>query len=220
VALGVALSSFAYPIRIVQRIIYCHLTRRKRHFSNEEWLELIFAAATLTWLADFLKYLCVPKQDSAIPGLDTTYIGSVVLDLKEGGAFRINFLLSVVAASFWFKVLFMLQLTKTFGPMIKIIVSMLTDLATFTVLWIIQLFIFACIGYLIFGELYEYRDLQNTLIMLLESSLGHWDFNIYNDLKIGRMYGVGYHIVVITVNMILLLNLVIAILTETYVRFS
>jgi hypothetical protein len=104
--------------------------------------------------------------------------------------------------------------------MIKIIVSMLTDLATFTVLWIIQLFIFACIGYLIFGELYEYRDLQNTLIMLLESSLGQWDFNIYNDLKIGPMYGVGYHIIVITVNMILLLNLVIAILTETYVRFS
>lgn len=48
-----------------------------------------------------------------------------------------NFLLAVVAASFWFRVLTMLQLTKTFGPMIKIIVSMLTELATFSVLWII-----------------------------------------------------------------------------------
>jgi len=76
------------------------------------------------------------------------------MELEEkDNIFKMNFLIAVVAASFWFKVLMMLQLTKTFGPMIKIVVSMLKDLATFSILWIIQLFIFACIGFLIFGEL-------------------------------------------------------------------
>ena len=73
---------------------------------------------------------------------------------------------------------------------------------------------------MIFGELHEYRDLPNTLILLLETSLGQWDFKIYDDLAIGRMFGIVFHVVVVIMNLILLLNLVIAILTETYIRFS
>ena len=36
--------------------------------------------------------------------------------------------------------------------MIKIIMSMLKDLTTFAVIWSIQLFLFACVGVLLFGE--------------------------------------------------------------------
>jgi hypothetical protein len=104
--------------------------------------------------------------------------------------------------------------------MIKIVVSMLKDLATFSILWIIQLFIFACIGFLIFGELPEYHGLTDTVILLLQTSLGSWDFNIYNELEIGSTFGIIFHVIVIIMNLILLLNLVIAILTETYIRFS
>ena len=104
--------------------------------------------------------------------------------------------------------------------MIKIVVSMLKDLATFSILWIIQLFIFACIGFLIFGELPEYSGLTDTVILLLQTSLGQWDFSIYNELEIGATFGIIFHVIVIIMNLILLLNLVIAILTETYIRFS
>lgn len=143
------------------------------------------------------------------------------MELEEkDNIFKMNFLIAVVAASFWFKVLMMLQLTKTFGPMIKIVVSMLKDLATFSILWIIQLFIFACIGFLIFGELEEYNGLTDTVILLLQTSLGQWDFSIYDKLEIGATFGIIFHVIVIIMNLILLLNLVIAILTETYIRFS
>ena len=47
----------------------------------------------------------------------------------------------------------MLKLTKTFGPLIRIITVMLKELFIFLVLWVIQLFIFACVGILIFGSL-------------------------------------------------------------------
>jgi hypothetical protein len=97
---------------------------------------------------------------------------------------------------------------------------MLKELATFSVLWIIQLFIFACIGYLIFGEIEEYRDLPNTLVLLLQASMGSWDFTIYDDLSIGRMWGILFIVIVIIINMIMLLNFVIAILNSTYMRFS
>ena len=131
---------------------------------------MIFAAATATWLGNILYYYLVLKKkgEGKIPGLEQSYIAHSIAQLEsKDSAFKINFLIAVVAASFWFKVLMMLQLTKTFGPMIKIVVSMLKDLATFSVLWIIQLFIFACIGFLIFGELDQYQGLTDTVILLL-----------------------------------------------------
>ena len=60
--------------------------------------------------------------------------------------FQFDVLLSVIASTFWLRMIIMLKLTKTFGPMIRIIVVMLKELFIFLVLWLIQLFIFACIG--------------------------------------------------------------------------
>lgn len=171
------MTSFAYPLRLLTRMIYCKLTERKRHFKADEWVELIFASATFAWLAHYVMYKVKHKHLAATAGkngIDQIYMTSVIMEMQKGTTshFKMNFLLAVVAASFWFKVLMMLQLTKTFGPMIKIVVAMLKELSLFSILWIIQLFIFACIGYLIFGELPEYSSLANTLILLLQSSLG------------------------------------------------
>jgi hypothetical protein len=71
----------------------------------------VFAAATFTWLGDVLGYLWVQKTNGHgdIPGLNTSYMGSVVLELEEkDNLFKMNFLIAVVAASFWFKVFTML----------------------------------------------------------------------------------------------------------------
>jgi hypothetical protein len=63
-------------------------------------------------------------------------MANVVTDLQTG-RFHFDFLLAIVAALFWLRMLMMLKLTKTFGPMIKIILTMLNDLMTFSVIWII-----------------------------------------------------------------------------------
>jgi hypothetical protein len=62
-----------------------------------------------------------------------------------------------VAGMFWIKVFFLLKLTRTFGPMVKIIISMIADIMTFCVIWCVQLFFFTCVGILIFGELEQYE---------------------------------------------------------------
>lgn len=50
--------------------------------------------------------------------------------------------------------------------------------------------------------------------------MGTWNFRIYDDFSLGPYIGKVFHIVVIIVNMILFLNLVVAVLSETYSRFS
>jgi hypothetical protein len=67
---------------------------------------------------------------------------------------------------FWLRMILMLKLTKTFGPLIRIIDVMLKKLGIFLIIWVIQLFIFACIGFLIFGQLKEYDNFIDVMIML------------------------------------------------------
>ena len=58
--------------------------------------------------------------------------------------------------------------------------------------------------------------------MFFNSSLGEFDMTIYDnagsDSK--RWFGIIFHICVLIVNMLLLLNLVIAIMSDTFARYS
>jgi hypothetical protein len=50
--------------------------------------------------------------------------------------------------------------------------------------------------------------------------LGIWDLTIYDNFFLGKYIGQIFHLIVILINMVLLVNLVIAILTDTYQRLS
>ena len=57
--------------------------------------------------------------------------------------------------------------------------------------------------------------------MFFASALGDFDFDMYDELGEGKKYfGIVFHILVISINMLLLLNLVIAIMSDTYSRFA
>ena len=131
-------------------------------------------------------------------------------------------LLATAAFCFWVRLILMLQLTSTFGPLITIMAQMFKDLTIFFVLFSIELIAFSCIGLLSFGGLPEYRDVTATLIMMLETSMGAWDLTIYDSVTPPekRMLGKVFHLFVMCVNMLLLLNLIIAIMTDTYAYYN
>ena len=57
--------------------------------------------------------------------------------------------------------------------------------------------------------------------MFFGSALGDWDFDMYDELGSSKKYfGIAFHLLVISINMLLLLNLVIAIMSDTYSRFA
>ena len=58
------------------------------------------------------------------------------------------------------------------------------------------------------------------MILLFQSSLGIWDLTIYDNFFLGKYVGQFFHLIVILINMVLLVNLVIAILSDTYQRLS
>ena len=115
----------------------------------------------------------------------------------------------------------MLQLTSTFGPIIRICFKMLSDMITFFVIFFLQITAFACVGVLIFGEIPEYDDLYTAIVMIFQTAMGAWDLTVYDVLSDDRKYiGVLFHILLICVNLLLLLNLMIALMSDTYANLA
>jgi len=80
--------------------------------------------------------------------------------------------------------------------------------------------LFTCVGSLLLGELEEYSNFADTFVMLFETALGMWDLSIYDSLSLGRYVGVTFHLIVLMMNLVLLLNLIIAVLSNTYTVYE
>lgn len=219
-AMFVSMVSWAAVVRIGMNYVFVRKTNRPFKLKTEDYFDTVLATLVMVWFVKFEEFMHRPPRDDHIAKEPLEIFMLNTIDAIDSGEFHFDFLLAMVACMFWLRMLLMLKLTKTFGPMIKIIVEMTKDLGTFMVLWTIQLFIFGCVGILVFGELPEYAQFYHTLVVLFEASLGQWDMGIYDNLKLGRHVGVVYHLCVVILNMILLLNLVIAILSETYSSYS
>ena len=124
------------------------------------------------------------------------------------------------------------------------------DLARFFILWLLIIAMFTFVALLIFGDNRNFKDFLDVLIIFIESSLGSWAMKIYiNEVpsKVGpgglptqlhafaadgkvltetpeddpmRYVGVAYHYIYLLVNLVLMLNFVIAILSDTYSSLS
>lgn len=139
---------------------------------------------------DNWKDLC--KKDST--GADPTQV-----------TFRLDLLLAVIVALYWMKCILLFRVTKTFGPMLKIIQLMTKDLAQFLIIWTLIMIIFTSIAQLVFGDLtaetkvtingtektrgeFNFVNFDNFLdvaIMFFESALGNWDLGQYTGAKVG-----------------------------------
>ena len=128
--------------------------------------------------------------------------------------------MAAVAFFFWARLLMMLQLTETFGPMIEIVIHMMYDLVIFFGLFAIQIITFAAVGVLLFGDVPEYDDIISTSLMFFSYALGSFDLSIYDNQTSSRaVAGIIYSCIVLIVNMLVLMNFLIALMQDTYVYY-
>ena len=80
--------------------------------------------------------------------------------------------------------------------------------------------IFALIGTGLFYDLEQYSHFFNSMVHLYESALGGFDFSIYENGKTSEAIGKLYMIIFLLATTILLLNFLIAIMSETYARLK
>ena len=135
--------------------------------------------------------------------------------------------MALIAFNTWVKFVLKLRITKTFGPMIKVLIVMVGDLGQFMTLWFIIIFMFVCVSSLLFAET-NYLRFDLATIFYYESSLASWDLRTFcssgeediMDKDIECQLSVVFLMGFLLVNLVLLLNYVIAILSSTYAAYE
>jgi len=141
----------------------------------------------------------------------------IIERMENDESFNIKVTLALLLAIQYIRLVIALQVSRTFGPMVRILRSMILDISIFLLLFAAILAVFAGAGQLLFAELKEYSNLGESIKVLFATSIGEFHFETYDPLTDVDPY-VGYVFVTIFVLMfnIALLNFLVAILTTTY----
>ena len=138
--------------------------------------------------------------------------------------FKFQYILSIMIAMLVIRVAVMLQFNANIGPLIKIVGKMMTDFQNFAILYMMFTLMFAIIGNINFKYYCtEYVSFFDSIFTVIDASLGNYDFHIFDTIKDDDtllLLGQVFTICIVIVFNILLLNLIIAILANTYNIFD
>ena len=116
-----------------------------------------------------------------------------------------------------------LQYNEQVGPLIKIVGKMLQDFFNFVILYFILTIMFALVGNINFlYDVDSFNSFFNAILTVIDACLGNFDFEIFNNVREPSMqlFGQVYVMLIVITFNIMLLNLIIAILANTYNIFD
>ena len=119
--------------------------------------------------------------------------------------------LSVMVVLMWGRFILMLQLTRMFGPMLRILLNMGGDVMKFLFIWAVVIVMISSVASLLFGELDAYNQFFEVIFVTFGTGIGNYDLSAVDDLSLGKVFGESFICVAIIINNIILLNFVIAI---------
>ena len=119
------------------------------------------------------------------------------------------------------RIFFTLRVSHIFGPLIKMIKLMIESSLTFLFFYFMNLWTFAVIAEIMLFSFYEKSKFISTtesFFTLFEASLGNFDFEYLNETQSHDNYWVRriFMVFFLLLNMILLMNFLIAILSNVY----
>lgn len=138
--------------------------------------------------------------------------------------YRFQYLFSIQVTGLIMQILAVIQFNKTIGPLIKIVQKMAGDFINFLIIYIILLMMFSIVGNLNFlFYCPDYGSLFASFVTMMDASMGNYDFEIFDAIDDNPMLknlGKVYLIVGVLLFTVLILNLIIAILSNTYNIFD
>jgi len=141
----------------------------------------------------------------------------IIQRMRDDDSWNYKVSIALPVALQFARLVYALQVNRTFGPMVKIISSMIVDVMRFLVLFAVLFFIFVGSGQILFAELDAYADLEEAMKTLFASSIGEFDYGTYDNLKdVSPQVGYIFITWFLLIASIMLLNFLIAILSTTY----
>jgi len=95
-------------------------------------------------------------------------------------------MLGLLTGNALLKILLRMRMTKTFGPLVQMIIKMTFDLLEFIIFWIFIILTFTCVGSLLWGQYSEpFRaEFFDVVYRFFQVGLGSWETSIYAGIDI------------------------------------
>lgn len=125
----------------------------------------------------FLRWTC---EYTNVNPSNPHYRGIEVMRKSTNSSFiQLAEAFGIIIGCQWFKVLLILQASKTFGPIIEIIIQMIKKLFIYALLMVMVIGIHVSVGTIFFIEIEEFSSFGSASLYLFESMLGNFDFDIF-----------------------------------------
>ena len=222
---NLAAITFLFPVQLLNKFVFAQCEGRSFYFSSSNVIDMTIFGLVVFWWQAFEVYsnshldfpLFGEPEDSIY---EISLMRSIIYDI-EYDIFHTDYLLAAITALFWFRCIVLLRLSEYFGPIIEMIYAMLILFVQFMILYVLELVTFSCIAALTISENPNFANLFEALRTYLDASLGNFDLRQYDDYEgFKGSFGLILHVLVLFVNMILIINLLIAIMSDTYARMS
>ena len=73
--------------------------------------------------------------------------------------------------------------------MLRIIISMIGEVLKFLFIWSVVLICISSVSSLVFGRLEQYSSFLDVVFVIFGTSLGSYDFEVFDDLEYGKIVG-------------------------------
>ena len=208
------------PLKCLMFTLHNYFTKRDYSYSIDDLSDLAIAVCVGVWIYTYFDWGSRESEDPELANTRQEKYAFFAIKFNVEGDFNLIPFLAAIVFFMWARFILMLQLTKTFGPMLRIIINMFADVFKFLFIWTVILFCMASVSSLLFGELDEYANFKHTIFIMFGTGLGEYDLEVFESLSLGPIVGEVYIVLAVIINCIVLLNFIIAILADTYSKLS
>ena len=205
----------AYLFKNICQSIYARMRQRSwRSVFPEYVISSIQAFITIVLLYRYFAYQrFITASDPRYTHLEivkSTYYNETFLDMTIASGLYVGLQ--------WARIILVFRINSFIGPLLNIIYSMIIEIAKFMVIYWLLILIFWSCGRIFFITIKSFSTDLKSFATLFSASLGGFDFSIFNDsmMVLDPEYGYYYLIIFLILSNIILLNFVIAILSNTY----
>lgn len=182
-----------------------------------ELINLISSLITIVWISKHFGNYAANLGDVR----DELKATTIIQRMEDDHSFNIKVTLALLLAIHYTRIIISLQVSRTFGPMVRILKSMIVDIIVFLIFFAAMIAIFAGAGQLMFYELPNYSDIGEATKVLFSSAIGQFDYSTYDGLtSVNVWVGYIYITVFVVIFNIMLLNFLIAVLSNTYEQLN
>ena len=191
VSFEMCLVALVMPLKAVSFTVHNYLTKRDYSYSIDDICDFGILVCVIVWFYTFIEWSTLPKDEGSesyvITSADVYTYFTITKTLA--GEFELMIFLSVMVMLIWGRFLLMLQLTKSFGPMLRIILNMFGDVFKFLFIWSVVIICLASVASLLFGELPEFTTFTDVFLNIFGTSQGNYDMTVFDTLEIGPYIG-------------------------------